>query len=119
MSETLPRLKDSNEKVWLETTTLEHGHGGGEKWDFGRALWSPSRDKAGKDIYVLMRAVQKGELVLHLLKGGGGQLVGYSKVVDKYEEVFEEPPQPGEWSKRASYYRIPSPTILKSSHLLV
>jgi len=107
ISEALPGLKDSQKKIWVETTTLEHGHGGTEFWAFGRALWSPSRDKAGKDIYALMRQVKNGDLVLHLLKGGGGQLAGYSRAAGPFEEILKQPPIPGAWANRSAYYRIP------------
>jgi hypothetical protein len=45
VSEALPRLESKDEKIWLETTTLDHGHGRA-KFLADRALWSPSRDKA-------------------------------------------------------------------------
>ena len=103
----LPLLESPTQKIWLETTTLDHGHGGSDFWNFGRALWSPSRDSGGKDIYSLMRQVKSGDLVLHLLKGEGGLLAAFSKASGPYEEIHEPPPLPGEWAGRPSYYRIP------------
>jgi 5-methylcytosine-specific restriction endonuclease McrA len=54
-----------------------------------------------------MRRVKKGDFILHLLKGGGGHLVGYSYAADAVQEVSTPPPNPGQWGGRKSYYRIP------------
>jgi 5-methylcytosine-specific restriction endonuclease McrA len=104
---TLPSVDGSENKIWLETTSLEHGHGGSDIWAFGRALWSPSHDVRGNDYYALMRQVKKGDLILHLLKGGGGQLVGHSYAADSVQDILTPPPNPGDWGGRPSYYRIP------------
>lgn len=45
----LPPLESPGQTTWLETTTLDHGHGGNDFWGFGQALWSPSRDAGGKE----------------------------------------------------------------------
>lgn len=42
------------DRVWVEITRDEHGHGG-EGWGFGTCLWSPERDNAGHDRYAIMR----------------------------------------------------------------
>ena len=104
---TLPSIAGTDKKIWLETTSLDHGHGGSEYWAFGRALWSPSRDIRGSDYYALMRQVKTGDLLLHLLKGGGGQLVGFSNAASPVEEQSTPPPKPGEWGGRPFSYRIP------------
>ena len=101
----LPEAKDCS--VWLETTSLEHGHGGSDSWAFGQALWSPSRSRNGRDIYALMRRVKRGDLVLHLLKGAGGQLTGFSRVQGPHQEIKDQPPSPGDWAGMAPYYRVP------------
>lgn len=63
-----------NQSAWLETTSLEHSHGGADYWAFGKALWSPSKSRSNGDVYSLMREVKPGDLVFHVLKGHGGNL---------------------------------------------
>ncbi len=55
-------------KVWVEKSIVS------KKIDrisgdlmLGKALWSPTKDKRGADIYNSMRMVKEGDLVLHLV----------------------------------------------------
>ena len=52
----------------------------------GKALWSPQRNKAGRDIYSNMRRVSPGDLVLHLTDNSG--ITGTSEVAEKVEDSF-------------------------------
>ena len=45
----------------------------------GKALWSPTKDKRGADIYSSMRDVRKDDLVLHLTDNKG--ITGISKSI--------------------------------------
>ena len=51
----------------MEITKSKHKHGG-EGWEFGTCLWSPSRNRAGGDRYSLMREPRAGDLVLHFYR---------------------------------------------------
>ncbi len=97
--------------VWVEITKSDHKHGG-SGWVFGTCLWSPSRNRAGRDRYSIMRHPQKGDLVLHFYrdKWNGStkdtKLCGRSFVAVPNRETHEEPPSPGDWGDMAPYYRI-------------
>jgi hypothetical protein len=55
-------------KIWVEKTNVRGRPD--REWGnhaLGRALWSPRRAKDGGDIYAVMRDVQPGDLVLHLV----------------------------------------------------
>jgi hypothetical protein len=49
---------------WVEKTKASHGHGG-EGWEFGTCLWSPTTNKTGHRIYKNMEAASEGDLILH------------------------------------------------------
>src|SRR4051794_38270735 len=51
--------------IWVENTKSVHQHGG-QGWEFGKCLWSPSRSSHGKDWYGVMRRVAPGDLIIHL-----------------------------------------------------
>lgn len=53
---------------WIEKTIVK-GRKDRESgvWALGKALWSPQKDKRGADIYKNMRAVKRGDIVLHLI----------------------------------------------------
>lgn len=97
--------------IYIEITKSDHGHGG-EGWEFGRCLWSPSKNRAGSDRYSLMRKPKKGDLVLHFYKDHWEdgiietRLCGSSIVKKSFIETKEKPSTPGEWSDFESYYRI-------------
>jgi hypothetical protein len=97
--------------VFVETTKSEHLHGG-PGWEFGKCLWSPSRNKAGHDIYALMREPEPGDLVLHLYKDSWPdgvtetRLSGHSVVFEACREISDAPPSPGAWASMPPYYRI-------------
>jgi MoxR-like ATPase len=88
--------------IWIEFTSTAHEHGGAG-WEFGRCLWSPSRDRNGRDTYSAMRLPNTGDLVVHILDG---RFVGTSRVASRYTESTQPPPNPGPWAGRPSYYRI-------------
>src|SRR5436190_19390927 len=96
--------------VWVEITRSTHQHAG-LGWEFGRCLWSPSRDRAGHDRYALMRRPRPSDLVLHFYYNSWPdgaietRLAGRSFVASEYQEVFTEPPLPGQWAGMAPYYR--------------
>lgn len=109
----LPPFNNYN-TVFIEITKSDHQHGGAG-WEFSTCLWSPSSNKRGHDRYSLMRKPQRGDLVLHFydskwVDGGNGstemRLCGYSLVSRPFQIVKEEPPTPGIWGGRDSYYRI-------------
>lgn len=58
--------------VWIEKTLVE-GRPDRIAGDYalGKLLWSPVRDKSGKDIYHFMRDVAPGDIVLHLTDNRG------------------------------------------------
>ena len=52
----------------------------GEGWEFGKCLWSPSRDHGGRNWYAIMKVPEEGDLVLHMCeekkaKGTGTELL--------------------------------------------
>lgn len=106
----LPPLPAANQ-VFIETTELAHQHGGAG-WEFGTCLWSPTTNAAGHRVYELMRGPVAGDLVIHILKDyfDGVQsrthFVGYSYVSEPLNIVEQEPPSPGRWVGRGTYYRI-------------
>ena len=50
-----------------------------------------------------MREPKADDLVIHI---NDGELVGWSHVSTPYSEVDVEPPSPGQWAGRKSYYRV-------------
>ena len=101
----------SYDNVWFEITKSSHGHGG-PGWEFGTCLWSPSKDRSGRDRYRTMREAQSGDLVLHYYEDRWpdgaleSRLCGRSIVASPHHEVFTQPPTPGDWAGRPSYYRV-------------
>jgi predicted HNH restriction endonuclease len=89
-------------RAFIEYTYSEHGHGG-PGWEFETCLWSPTKDAGGSDSYAVMREPDEGDLVIHVLDR---ELVGYSRVAEPFKEVSENPPNPGNWEGRPTYYRI-------------
>ena len=114
---TLPALS-KGKPIWIEVTRAEHEHGG-DGWEFGTCLWSPSAAKpepgssSGRDIYRPMREVQSGDLILHFYhntwerKGGPHfRLCAYSYAAAPVQETKAEPPKAADWAGRPTYYRI-------------
>jgi hypothetical protein len=97
--------------VWIEKTKSSHGHGG-QGWEFGTCLWSPTRGKTGQRIYINMERALKGDLVLHFYEDSPFGKVqdyyfcGISTVVQPAKVIDVEPPQPGDWAGRGRYFRI-------------
>lgn len=77
--------KKQNMNIWIEKTIV-HGRPDRTKGDrsLGKALWSPTKDKRGADIYKNMRLVQEGDIILHLVDNKAiiGQSVASSSVIE-------------------------------------
>ena len=70
-------------KVWIEKTIVKGRKDRLEgNLKLGKALWSPTKDKRGADIYSSMRDVSKGDIVLHLTDNKG--ISAISKVLKPY-----------------------------------
>src|SRR5689334_14523802 len=102
---------DNWRSVWVEKTKSSHGHGG-QGWEFGTCLWSPTTDKFGKRIYENMIATRDGDLILHFYEDApyGRErdyyFCGVSVVDGGAHVTADEPPLSGEWSGRSKYFRI-------------
>lgn len=106
----LPDFKQFS-AVWVEKTKASHGHGG-EGWEFGTCLWSPTTNKSGHQIYRNMTVARSGDLVLHFYedvpfgKEQDHYFCGISIVSDRATVVSEQPPRAGEWAGRGNYFRV-------------
>ncbi|MBN7816653.1 McrB family protein [Algoriphagus pacificus] len=71
--------------IWIEKTIV-HGRPDRTKGDrsLGKALWSPTKDQRGADIYKNMRLVKEGDIILHLVdnKAFIGQSVAGSSFIE-------------------------------------
>jgi hypothetical protein len=100
----------SERQVFLETTKSEHGHGG-PGWEFGSCLWAPKANAIGRE-YKIMHRPSIDDLVLHNYHYAIGErpaefyLCGYSRVSKPVKSRIDEPPSPGPWKDRDTYYRI-------------
>lgn len=94
--------------MWLEMARDE-AHGG-EGWEFGRFLWSPSTTVDGRKwaYWELLKQVRTGDSVLHLRgKGKKAAFVGISVADSDGYETSRRPPEPGAWDHAATFYRVP------------
>ena len=103
-----PNTEQHGSRIWFENTKSAHRHGG-VGWEFGTCLWSPSKDKGGKDWYKAMRDVRAGDVVLNVCDK---ELHGASIAKGNFEERKDEPPEPGDWSGMAPYYRVDLETFI-------
>jgi hypothetical protein len=96
--------------TYIEITKSEHAHGG-EGWEFGTCLWSPTKNRAGVDRYSIMRSPKPRDRVIHIYHTDhDGRLdtfiMGESRVRREVRTIDEEPPSPGDWAGMGLYYRI-------------
>lgn len=102
---------DSTEAVWIEITSTQHRHGG-DGWEFGTCLWSPTVDIAGRRRYELMRQLEPGDVVIHWLRGQGSEhdseafISGWSRVAAPAVVTDDVPPLPGAWAGMGPYFRV-------------
>jgi putative restriction endonuclease len=83
---------------------------GGQGWEFGVCLWSPTIRRGGGrwGYWELMRQVSAGSIIVHLRgKPPKAAFVAYSTADADCYETSERPPEPGEWSHASSFYRVP------------
>ncbi|MBT4110869.1 hypothetical protein HOE37_03365 [Candidatus Woesearchaeota archaeon] len=99
----LPKLKEG-QSVFLEITNPAHG---GSGWEFGSCLWSPVKDRGGSEAWKIMKEVQVGDIIIHLLKSDEGYVwAGVSMVVTPLIQTIDEPPRPERWTNMSPYQRI-------------
>ncbi len=104
-------LQGQAQDVWLEITRTAHGHGG-PGWEYGHCLWCPARNRLGADYYGIIRELEPGDLVIHILENvwpdGSREkrFHGVSLVERGAVLVEHEPPLPGPWRGMGSYYRV-------------
>ncbi len=56
-----------NRKIWIEKTRISRRRNNDFfEYSFGRALWSPQKDRGGNKKYENMNSVQINDIVLHL-----------------------------------------------------
>jgi MoxR-like ATPase len=74
-------------RIWVEKC-LVRGRADREAGEhaLGNALWSPQRSTDGRDIYAAMRAVQPGDLVIHLVDNE--RVSGVSRVAAPVDTSF-------------------------------
>ena len=95
--------------IWIEIVKEKHDlrKDGRQGWAYGKALWSPTANKAGSKIYELMKEPIKGEMVLHFLETSGVRYYhAYSKIKKSYEVSYEIPDNPGNWGWAKEFYKI-------------
>ncbi|MBN3519115.1 DUF3578 domain-containing protein [Algoriphagus lutimaris] len=78
-------IKPETMNIWIEKTIVKDrpDRTKGDR-SLGKALWSPTKDKRGADIYKNMRLVREGDIILHLVdnKAFIGQSVASSNVIE-------------------------------------
>lgn len=93
-------------RYWVEITKeIPHG---GQGWEYGRYLWSPTEDVEGKKIYSNMTQANIGDIVVHFCEDETGKIYvdGESEVANKVIVVNTPPPNAGDWSGRKQYFKI-------------
>jgi 5-methylcytosine-specific restriction protein B len=87
--------------IWIEKTDVS-GHVDRETGDLrvGSALWSPTTDKVGGDIYRFMRDVRSGDIILHLEDKKA--ITAHSKAAGSATTDFTCPTGT-QWSDRPGY----------------
>ena len=107
--------------IWLEMSRDEvHG---GDGWEFGRCVWSPTHKKNGSRwaFWSLILDSKVDDIVIHLQGKNNAAFVGYSTVSSNGIESANQPPEPGDWGY-SSFYRadleqftpFPSPIPLEN-----
>lgn len=95
---------------FIEVTNLNHGGGQHDIWGLGIALWAPSRDVIGRDMWKILKELNEDDIVYHIVKidDGDSVIYGKSKVAGPLEIRHDRPWDPGlSWGGAESYYRIP------------
>lgn len=90
--------------VWVEVSTNKFHHGG-QGWEFGTCIWSPSTDRRGLlGRYRIMLDVTEGDLVINCCDFvvRGVSIVAGACIASK-----EKPPNPGLWGYAKTFFRIP------------
>lgn len=92
------KLKEG-QQAFIELTNPIHG---GEWWEFGEALWSPTKARnTGADSWAVMREVRPGDLIIHSLKKGSQNHTFYGISIAKSSCITldEEPLIPVDGAK--------------------
>ena len=99
----LPELKP-DQKVFVEITNLEHG---GDGWELGTCLWSPTRDTNNQRTWKIMDKINPGDRIIHLVDiENQYHWFGVSTVNGMLKQDENGPPKPRNWLNYPSYQRI-------------
>jgi MoxR-like ATPase len=81
--------EESSPQVWIEKS-YRKGRPYKQSGDLalGKAIYSPSQNKAGHDAYSTMRMADVGDIVLHLLQETG-EIIGASRIESELHDDFE------------------------------
>ena len=92
--------KTREPRWWVERWFGERSEEG--QYARGRVLCSPRRDDGGRDLFRYTRAVEVGDICVHMHEDG---IVGISRVASPYEEVdpLEVPPDFPRWNDSTHY----------------
>ena len=90
--------------VWCEISGGQGDHGG-EGWDVGECIWSPTTDCAGRQYagYEVLKRPAVGDMVIHFYSRN---IVGASLVAEECHVVRNAPPNPGRYEGRELYYHV-------------
>ena len=85
---------------WVERSSGKRPEDG--EYAFGRVLCSPRRDDGGRDLFRYTRAVQVGDVCVHMHQN---EIVGTSRVASSHEEVdpLEVLPDLARWNESPHY----------------
>jgi len=100
------KIRHGRMRKFIEITSDDHDHGG-EGWEYGTCLWSPTLDPRGAKTYNLMLEPQVGDLIIHFYREKSKRYIhGQSFVSKSCYVTSERPPDPSTWSYSDKFYRI-------------
>ena len=101
--------ENNGKRIWIEKTHVKNrpDRAAGDN-SLGKALWSPQRDKANRDIYSQMRQICPGDVIIHLTDNES--ITRVSLAGSKVDDTFMGVPNT-EWSNVPGYRILLNETI--------
>jgi hypothetical protein len=98
----LPPINSKN--VYIEITNPEHG---GDGWELGNCLWSPTENRSGQATWRLMNKIRRGDIIIHLvLLNNLYHWYGISLAESELMTTNNTPPIPSKWEGFEFYQRV-------------